>query len=267
MIVGITLVKDEADILPATLAQMLSQVDHVIVADNASTDGTRDYLASLDDERLTVLDEPRIGYYQSERMSELAAKAAAMGAEFVVPWDADEFWYSPFGRIADVLSEHPGAVATAAIFDHVPTARDDESEPDPVKRIGWRRHEPCPLHKVACRPTLPVTIEQGNHGASYPTQKPLDGQLVIRHFAHRSVEQLVRKVRNGAAAYAATDLPPEQGQHWREWGKLLDERGEEAIAELFHTWYFRERPEESIAVGGELQPPLIFDPAPCASQS
>ena len=250
------MVRDEADIIEATVRQMASQVDRVLVADNGSEDGTRDILEQLAIELpVIVTDDPEPGYFQSRKMTGLAHEAAAGGAEWVVAFDADEFWYSPFGRIADVLAGHPGAVVAADIFDHVATARDDQAEADPVKRIGWRRRASCPLHKIACRPTLPVTIAQGNHGAVYPSLQPLTEQVVIRHFPHRSVEQLVRKVRNGAAAYAATDLPFAEGQHWREWGQLLEQSGEEAIADLFATWYFSAEPEAD----GE----LILDPAPC----
>lgn len=250
------MIKDEADIIEQSIAWMLTQVDALIVYDNESTDGTSDLLHSFG-QPVEVLTDSQVGYYQSRKMSDLAALAAQDGADWVIPFDADEIWYSPFGRLADILAKHEGAIATAPIYDHVATAEDGE-EDNPVERIGWRRREPCPLHKVACRPSLPVTISQGNHGAAYPTQSPLDGQFVIRHYPNRSVEQLVRKVRNGAAAYAATDLPLDQGQHWREWGQLLEQGGEEAIGDLFREWYWSADPSAD--------PDLIFDPAPCLSQ-
>jgi hypothetical protein len=232
----------------------MGQVDSVVVADNLSQDGTYDWLqteaAREYGDRLLVTADHERGYFQSQKMSRLAAYAARhLGAEWVVPFDADEWWYSPFGRIADVLSEHPGAVATAEIYDHRATGADPD-EPNPIKRMGWRTIDPLPLHKIACRPLLPVTITQGNHGAHYPTQEPLTGQLVIRHYPLRSVAGMIRKARTGAAAYAATDLPIEVGQHWRGWGQLSDEQ----LDEVFHTYYFSADPEAD--------PTLIYDPAP-----
>ncbi len=255
MVVGICCAKDEIDILEFTVLHMREECDAVIVADNGSTDGTREMLQRLSREPgVVVREDPEVGYYQSARMSRMAAQAAAMGATWVVPFDADEWWYSPHSRIADVLADQSAAaIATAELYDHVPTAQ-DPGVADPVTRIGWRRREPAPLAKVAVRPSLPVTIEQGNHGATFPTPRTIDGLLVVRHFPYRSADQFVSKVRNGAAAYAATDLPEDVGKHWRDYGRLLDSGGPDAIGDVFRAWFWSAAPEED--------PSLIFDPAP-----
>lgn len=263
MIVGIAMVKDEADIIARSVGNMLTQVDRVIVADNGSTDGTREILAELD---VTLINDPEPAYYQSAKMTKLAQKAGQMGARWVVPFDADELWYSPFGTIKDVLNAIPAnwRVASAQLYDHVATAVDPHEALDPVARISWRRVDPLPLPKVAARFHPDLIIHQGNHGASY-TYEPgvLPGQLVVRHFPYRSVEQFIRKVRNGAAAYkAAVDLNPDFGGHWRKWGEILEAGGEEAVAEIFHTWYWRQDPAVPLTIGDEEQPALIYDPCP-----
>lgn len=270
--VAVTMVRDEADVIGATLRQMLRQVDAVIVADNGSVDDTRaivEAIAVEHSDRVTVLDDPEPAYMQSQKVTELARRARLdLGAEWVVPFDADEWWYSPFGRIADVLAgiAPQWLVAPATLYDHVATGQDDPSDSNPTTRLGWRRVTPAPLPKVACRWRIDLTIEQGNHAATYagrPTVIP-DRLLVVRHFPYRSVEQLLRKVRNGAAAYRAAGdrLPATMGLHWRQWGELLEHRGEQAIAELFETWYYRRNPAVPIVLGGEFHPPLLFDPAP-----
>ena len=78
----------------------------------------------------------------------------------------------------------------------------------------------------------------------------------------RSVEQFVSKVRNGAAAYAATDLPPAVGAHWRQYGQILDTQGEAGIEEIFKTWFYREDPTEGLVIHGEQQQALALDPCP-----
>jgi hypothetical protein len=246
-VVAIARVKDEHDVIAATVTRMREQVDNVIVEDNGSTDGTTEILRGLDG--VEVLEDPTVAYYQSRAMSRLASYASIeRGAGWVVPFDADEVWYSPFGRIRDVLVDHPEAsIATAELYDHVATAADVDRS-DPVARIGWRRREPAPLPKVAVQPYPRVTIHQGNHGADYGGT--VDGLLVVRHFPYRSVEQMIAKARNGAAAYAATDLPDHVGAHWRGYGQLTDEQ----IGDVFRKYFWSAEPERD--------PSLIYDPAP-----
>jgi hypothetical protein len=248
------LVKDERDIIGYTIRHLLEQVDAVIVADNGSTDGTREYLYESfgEDERVWVKDDADPAYFQSRKTTALAMDALAAGHSWVIPCDADEFWYSPDGRtISDYLAglapdQH---IVKVPLFNHIPTARDSQFK-SPFKRIGWRKRERGVLPKVACRLHSSLVIEAGNHGARYDGPALASQGLTIRHFSWRTAEQFLLKVRNGVAAYAATDLPEGIGEHWRMWADVSDE----AILEHFHVWFSSERPEEDDS--------LIYDPAP-----
>lgn len=251
--IGIAMVRDEADVIGSVVRHMLTQVDHVLIADNGSIDGTRDILDELPVE---VIDDPERGYYQSRKMTSLAMEAGKRGAEWIVPFDADEIVYSPFGRVAGVLEDlaPQWLVASSELYDHVATGADPK-EDDPVLRIGWRRRQSVPLVKVACRYRHDLVVEQGNHAASYDGGSTVfPGLLVTRHFPYRSVEQFISKVRNGAQAYAATDLPEEVGAHWRRYGDILHAFGEEGLAEVFRKWFWVGIPQAEYD--------LIYDPAP-----
>lgn len=244
---GITLVRDEADIIAETVGHMLGQVDHVIVLDNGSVDGTREILDELGVE---VIDDREPAHYQSRKASWLAAEAASRGADWVLPFDSDELWLSPHGRIADVLSDCPATVADAALYNHVATGHDPAGTP--VERMGWRTRDPLGLPKVACRPSLPVTIAEGNHAAHYPQIEIARGLLEVRHYPYRSADQFLSKVRNGAAALAATDLPESVGEHWRMYGRMLGEHGPDAVRDWFRKHFYTPDPTAD--------PSLIYDP-------
>lgn len=268
--VAVSMVRDEQDIIGQTVRHMLDEVDFVIVADNLSTDFTREILDTIaaGNDRLLVVDDLEPAYRQSEKMTGLARRARLeLGADWIVPFDADEWWYAPNGRIADALNDNPHhSVAAANLYNHIGTGRDPspDEEPNPIWRMGWRMESCVPLPKVACRWTPDMVIAQGNHDAYYDQEvSRVGGVLAVRHFPMRSVEQLIRKVRNGAAAYRAggDSIPNEFGAHWRQWGDLLDAHGPEAIEAIYRTYYYREVPDEVLILDGEPQAPLIFDPA------
>ena len=266
------MVKDEIDILPTTIKHMLTQVDKLLILDDNSSDGTYEYLSSLASTSgpLYLLDPAtsggvfREGYYQSAKMTTLAMIALdQLGADWVVPFDADELWTSQWGTIKEVCENHEDTygIIRADLFDHMVTGSNDCVDVrSPVSYMQWRRVNPLPLPKVACRATTDLVIEQGNHGARYnvPARMTEQAPIVVHHYPYRSHEQFIRKVRNGAAAYAKTDLPETAGAHWRQWGKFTDEQ----LVALFDTYYYVPDPTQPYFIDGieQEQPALYKDP-------
>ena len=266
-VVGIAMVRDEADIIEYVIRHMATQVDAIAVYDNLSIDGTSDILDDLVRELpipLVVLPDDEVGYEQSKKMTALAHLAyAEFGAHWIVPFDADEIWYAPGQTIKQFLSQvRNTATVECNLYDHVASAFDDDLQANPIARLQWRREYAAPLPKVACRWHPSMKIGMGNHDVAYKNkQAPWQQRMAIRHFPYRSSEQVIRKIRNGAQAYAATDLPEHYGAHWRGWGQILDLHGPGAIEELFRKWHWRENPDSVLTIDGEQQPPLRFDPA------
>jgi hypothetical protein len=81
--------------------------------------------------------------------------------------------------------------------------------------------------------------------------------LIVHHYPYRSLEQFIHKIRNGADAYAATNLPDNVGPHWRQWGEMSDEQ----LEGIFREYYWRDHPDRPIVHPDDPTeyPPLIRD--------
>lgn len=248
---GICMVRDAEDIIGYIVEHMIEEVDRVIVADNLSQDKTRSILDKFGSQ-ITLVEDNEPAYRQSEKMTALAMLAKKLGAEWVVPFDADEWWYSPHGRMADIIRDNNFCINVAPMYDHVPTGVDGTDD-NPMKRIAYRRSEVNPLHKVACRVTGDLTIEMGNHNATYATHMPtyVDTLLEVRHYPYRNAEQFVDKAVVGALALDLTDLPFETGQHWRQYAEIAKTQGDEALKDVFRKWFWTSDP---------VKEGLVFDP-------
>lgn len=250
------LVRDEADLISYTLDHLHTQVDEVAIYDNNSTDGTREI---LQDRGELWFEDPEVGYYQDRKTTMAARHANARGHGWILPCDADEIWYAPDGR---TISEYINGIApdvrvvTGQLFNHIPSGLDDDKDPNPITRIGWRQRSHGALAKVCVHMGPDVMIKMGNHAASFDGHGLVVSGLVLRHFSWRSPEQYLKKIRNGSEAYAATDMhdPATFGAHWR----MFDGATDDAIMDHFRKWFYIEDPTAD--------PSLIFDPAPSGRQ-
>ena len=271
---AVGVVRDEADIIEATVTRMLREVDHVLIADNRSVDGTDEILRSL--ERVTLLADPNPGFHgdmqQARRTTALAALARQRGADWVVPFDADEVWVATDGgRLGDLLDGLPDCVfiARAEVLNHVITDRDPPG-PDAPARMVYRRAEIPHLPKAACRTAPGLWIIRGNHHATYPGAawpRYVDGLVRVHHFPFRSAEQFVRKIsyktdvppdlrgrERQAEVEEAPSLPTEvEGLGRATWLRVLKEEGGDALMARFKEEQRFANPDEA---------GLVLDPCP-----
>lgn len=242
-VVAVSMFRDEADVAAHTIGHLIAHgIDHLIVADNRSTDDTREILDSFD--QVTVVDDPEAGYYQDAKMTRLAQQAGEMGADWVLPFDADEVWYPlgyrTLGEAFDACTDFD--VIAAPGYDHIRT-HEDADRWCPFAAIPKRRRRTQQMPKVAFRAHPAALLHMGNHDVEHPGARTT-GPLAFRHFQYRSLEQMARKLRNGREAYEASTIHPMHGTHWREGGLLTDEQ-------LAERW-------DGLAA----TPNLVDDPAP-----
>jgi glycosyltransferase involved in cell wall biosynthesis len=237
---AVGMARDEQVRLPGTLRHLVHQgVDHVVVADNLSSDHTADTVAELAmDLPITLVRDEERGYYQARKISRLARAASRRGAAWIVPFDADELWYGAGETIADVLRRGRGDILPAPVFDHLPAA-DAPDAIDPYVEIVRRRTEPV-TNKVAFRAHLLAAVHQGNHWVNVPGVVHR-GLLEIRHFPYLGFNHLRQKVALNADSIAHTSEDVVESWHIAAWTRLDDAALKRAV---------------------DIDIPMVTDPAP-----
>ena len=162
---GVALVKDEEDVIEAVIRHHFAQgLDAIVVADNGSTDSTPAILRRLRHEFPLYIARDRLfAYEQAAKLSCLAHLAGAARAGWVVPFDADEFWFGAAGgRLGHTLRSTDDDVTVLSaemhnVFPLAGLAPVIASENDTVVAARrWLRSATCPTASVEPEFTVPV---------------------------------------------------------------------------------------------------------------
>ena len=224
---AVTMVKNEEDIIGETILNLLAQgIDHVLVADNGSTDDTRGVLLRLAEQHpVHVVHDPIVDYWQAVKISHLARAATRMGASWIVPFDGDEVWRGTGGKtIAEVLKSTGAAVLEAGEWVFVPLAIAPAGTY--TTRHPYREAEPSSMPKVAFRASWLARVGMGNHSVSRPG-RVVSHELRIAHYSYRTPEQILRKASDGAQAAKLAGLPVSM---WSQWADIAGRDEEDARA-------------------------------------
>lgn len=241
---AVTMVRDEADIIGLTVDHLLSQgVDQILVADNRSVDGTRELLEAraAADPRIHVAIDREPAYFQAEKMTRLVQAASRAGAAWVIPFDADEFWFAEGRTLRDFFTElgrrrPPVGIVRADFLHMVPEAAHPE---DLAAATFVMDATPSIPGKVAVRGHRWARVTVGNHFGARVGER-VDG-LFIAHALYRGPAQVARKVRQGTEAVMLTRPGDEIAPHWRA-GNALDDA---VVAEVWDN-LSHGRPDERL---------------------
>lgn len=203
---AVTMVGDEVDIVEYSLQHMVSEgVDGIIIADNLSTDGTRQLIEKVKASvgiPIIIMEDKEIGYYQDRKMNFLARLAHEQGASWIIPFDIDELWCGLKKPLAEVLRREPRSqVIGLHSFTRVETGYDVISE-NPFLRLVYRFSYSSRYCKVCYKFSPDIVIGMGNdavYDASSREKKyeVFDDALAIQHFPWRSVRQFINKMKRG----------------------------------------------------------------------
>jgi glycosyltransferase involved in cell wall biosynthesis len=206
-LVAVSIVKNEADIIEAFVRHTRTLVDHHLIFDHDSTDGTREILAALVREGLPVslFTDGALGNLQQARSNALTRRAVGeFEADWVLPLDADEFLVAPDRTALEAALGDPGATAPATLplANYYPTEQDDASVSSPVLRLQHRASLANSSRKVIVPRALAadagVVAGKGSHvlyrGEAALPDRPLPAGFHLAHFALRSLGQQVLRV-------------------------------------------------------------------------
>jgi len=252
------LVKNEVDIIRDTLRfHLQGGVDHIVLTDNGSTDGTVEIVEEF--VRMGVVDlihEADQDYSQSTWVTRMALFARDRYApDWIINSDADEFWYHPSSSLKQAVLDQLANVlqlsrrnmllplevrpATSSVMNLVDAGAQESpveamtmavmtwsgtpAESDMDRYILWRLGP-----KVMFRAAHLKSVAFGNHDVELDTEKVVEplGGGIIYHYPIRSFSQFEAKVVQGAEAIERNpSLSKSIGFHWREWLKTY-RRGE-----------------------------------------
>lgn len=251
---GVAMMKDEVDIADHIMYHFANQgVDGLIIADNLSTDGTREKLeearcnihTKYPDIYIEIKDDNIVAYTQGDKMSNLAAYAGTLGATWIIPFDADELWFAHEGTLKEAVTKIDAEgyrTVKTGYYDYRIT-EEDGIEEIPFMRLKWRKPEIINF-KTAFKYHNPTSISNGNHfvffnhNGSDRDENPSEA-LYIKHFGIRSREHFIKKYSNAYKACKA--LPPNadlyNGAAWNLYFDAYETGGEEELGRVFdYNW-------------------------------
>jgi hypothetical protein len=223
------LVRDEEDIIEWNLRYHLFRgVEHFVVTDNLSVDGTADILHRYEQQgTVTYFHEGADDYSQDLWVTRMARFAQSrFQPDWLLHCDADEFWWpDDFADLKEAFSKVAPEARAVQVRRHNylgPAVHRDEPF---FTRMVYRQRVsvnsfglPLPP-KVAHRPLEQPYVHQGNHGVSERGRLVdaaiMDGVSIL-HFPARTPQQLRRKIASGGAAYKRNPrFEPSVGATWR----------------------------------------------------
>jgi hypothetical protein len=232
----ITMVRNEADILPTFLARATALFDKILVVDHQSTDGTRFMLdeAAKGCDRIEVFEFRYRAYYQKEISNCLARHAFRNGADWVLFLDADEFLDVEDGQsLKNVFRQNSHEVMHLRWMNLVPSAFGTFNEFDASQSFRWDGRL-SKFGKIAIKSTFAAHnpyffVHQGNHSVSrsrFEGRVAMEDGPPILHVPIRSLDRLRYKLAAGMQAYRAKSARKPgtlDGKHWFELHNRLEE--------------------------------------------
>lgn len=282
---AVGMAKDEGDIIDHTMYHFAANgAAGIVIADNLSKDNTKEKIEEAKNKiskynpniEIIVLEDNVLAYSQSEKMTKLASIARQHGANWIIPFDIDEIWYSPGRTLQDAfeLLNKEGADVYKVLYTNHSVTDSDHKGLCPFYSMQWKW--PMPTNHKSCfrfrNGDSFIRISNGNHfvqhngwdiGSNIKTliddyghdQIIFGPQLIeIRHFQWRSLDHFLKKILNAYESCKALGPGADlyNGAAWAEHFKIYESDGIDGLKRYY---------ENNILVKGDTGS-LVFSPAP-----
>jgi hypothetical protein len=279
-IVGLTMIKNEADIVESFARHNLNYLDELHIILQQSDDRTGEIIECMVCEGLNIKlhNDDSADFNQGEKLGEYGKSLLSNpGCHVVVLLDADEFIKaaSPEKFAASLLAIPPDTLGYLLWESYVPTSSSIEPDLPATKLITSRLvSEHSPVCKVLLTKRFldeNLLLPMGSHIVYTRDGTTLNLKVVhintaaLAHFPVRSEKQIIAKIKNGFSALNAKfpdSIPGNDrlGHHWRKMNSIIkNNQIDFRVIQLIAADYqFKTRIIES----GVL-PELVADPLPC----
>ena len=274
-LIGLTMVKNEQDIIEPMIRHNAALLDVLILLDNGSVDETRIIAMSLARElgNVVVTESAAFGYTQGERLTRLLhAAQSSYFADFVLFLDADEFIGATSRKDLQIELGKIPPNGFGGMTWHNFVLTDGATIVDPPHGLTQRPAETRPTWKAVLRldgafqPDL--VVSRGSHAITQAGKllpRVLLPNLPLWHFPIRGRAQITAKALVGWLACLAANpraFESAESNHWQAMFRhIVDRSGVDATdlrSMSIHYGDPRYVPGTSLLP----EPPTVHDPAP-----
>ena len=225
-IYSLLLVKNEADVIEASLTDACRWSDKIIVIDNGSTDGTWERVQSLAKQYKQIV--PWLRYEGPFHIGLRARAFKAFRHEMTckdwwcVRLDADEFYSGDVRRFLESLSRRFRVVKKQSV-DYVLTCEDIENIPFSGNFAKDRKHFthflPDKRKERRFVRHSPFLVWSERWRYPHPLGRVADKEIAVEHYQYRSPEQMEKRfaTRQKAKQDGCGTFQHEQGASWKDY--------------------------------------------------